>query len=275
MSEQTADQIVQWAERLVPTAAEPPVDGGGGKPQGKAGHLSAEQKQAIRVAYLETGGSVTYAEMGRRCAVIIGREVNRETVAGCFKGPEYEALRKHFDTEIKAGAVERLKAGILPAADAWVRAVDVAGDKGDHKPAKELLMHTGVIEPLDEHGRANGPLVLMAVSFGDMGRGHTLDALTGKPRYYTSEEIEARRRQGGHSMVVQIGIGAGDCDINLGESLAPPDVPMYRDAATGEVLTQAEADERSAKHTNTLTVGTRLPGTPWSEAPPPLREGRG
>jgi hypothetical protein len=33
--------------------------------------------------------------------------------------------------------------------------------KGDHKPAKDLLMHIGTIEPLDEDGRARGPLVLI------------------------------------------------------------------------------------------------------------------
>jgi len=131
------------------------------KPQGRAGHLSAEQKQAIRLAYLETGGTIAYAELGRRCTTLVGREVNRETVAACLKGPEYDALRKHFDTEIKASAIERLKAGILPAADAWVKAIDNAAGKGDHKPAKDLLMHTGTIEPLDDDGRARGPLVLV------------------------------------------------------------------------------------------------------------------
>jgi hypothetical protein len=118
---QTPEQIVKWAEARQDDKQ---------KPQGKSAHLSPEQKQAIRVAYLETGGTVTYADMGRRCASIIGREVNRETVAACLKGPEYDKLRKHFDTEIKASAVERLKAGILPAADAWVKAVDVAADQG-------------------------------------------------------------------------------------------------------------------------------------------------
>ena len=74
------DQIAKWAERQADAE----------KPQGRAGHLSPEQKQAIRVAYLETGGAVTYSEMGRRCVAVIGREVNRETVAACLKGPEYE-----------------------------------------------------------------------------------------------------------------------------------------------------------------------------------------
>ena len=77
------DQIAKWAEQQADAK----------KPQGRAGHLSPEQKQAIRVAYLETGGAVTYSEMGRRCGTVIGRQVNRETVAACLEGPEYDKLR--------------------------------------------------------------------------------------------------------------------------------------------------------------------------------------
>jgi hypothetical protein len=245
---QTPDQIVKWAEGKADAA----------KPQGKAAHLTPEQKQAIRVAYLETGGNVTYADMGRRCAAVIGREVNRETVAACLKGPEYDALRKHFDSEVKASAVERLKAGILPAADAWVKAIDVAADKGDHKPAKELLMHTGTIEPLDDNGRANGPLVLMAVDFGALGRGHVVDPLTGRARYYTDEETETLRRHGGHSMTVQIGCDPSRIKLTP-DPPALPDVPMYRVAGTDELITSEEAARRGEKQ-DVMTIGVQLPG---------------
>jgi len=52
---------------------------------------------------------------------------------------------------------------VVPAADAWVRAINEAADKGDHKPAKDLLMHTGTIERLDEDGRGGGPLMITYV----------------------------------------------------------------------------------------------------------------
>lgn len=52
--------------------------------------------------------------------------------------------------------VERLKAAVLRAADAWVRAIESAADRGDHKPARDLLMHTGTIEPLDKNGAGMG-----------------------------------------------------------------------------------------------------------------------
>jgi hypothetical protein len=44
-----SESIANWAERQ--EAAKKPV--------GRAGHLSAEQKQAIRLTYIESGGTLT------------------------------------------------------------------------------------------------------------------------------------------------------------------------------------------------------------------------
>jgi hypothetical protein len=150
------------------------------KPQGRAAHLSFEEKTAIRLAYLEAGGTLTYIELGRRF------NVNRETVSACLKGPEFEKMRGGFESEVRATAVQRLKAAVIPAADAWVRAIEGAADQGDHKPAKDLLMHTGTIEPLDDDGRARGPMVLVLAKIdgldvvkSDDGQVYDVDPETG------------------------------------------------------------------------------------------------
>jgi hypothetical protein len=74
--------------------------------------------------------------------------VNRDTVGDCLKGPEFERLQKQFEQELRDAAMRRLKGHVLPAADAWCDAVDTAAQRGDHKPARELLLHTGVIAPV-------------------------------------------------------------------------------------------------------------------------------
>jgi hypothetical protein len=260
----TPEQIAEWAERQDEK-----------KPTGVPGHLSAQQKQHIRVEYLATGGTLSYTEMGRRCASLIGRAVNRETVAACMKGPEYDALRKHYDSEIKATAVERLKAGILGAADAWVRSVEVASEKGDHKPAKDLLMHTGTIEPLDDDGRAKGPLVLVMVDSMPGLRGYVAptlppaiesdvypecrpasslprkEPLWSDARTYTREEKEEllSNHEGTH---VQFGIDASDVTMCL-------EPRVLQDAATGRQYTRAEAEELATKR-DVATIGVQLPG---------------
>lgn len=253
MTAHTPEQIAKWAERQHDK-----------KPNGAAAHLSPEQKHQIRTAYLATGGNVTYTEMGARCATIIGRTVNRDTISACLKGPEYDALRKHFDTEIKASAIERLKAGIVPAADAWVRSVEVAADKGDHKPAKDLLMHTGVIEPLDDDGRAKGPLVLVLASVGDRqvyrsgGQTYEIDdkgAAIGAPK-----------------SDVTVFLGVPLSAVETGGALHPAtppansnpaEIPMYRVAGTDAVVTADEGRDLAYKERRDVaTIGLALPGLP-------------
>ena len=118
-----AERIVTWAERQG-TSGEMPAK----RPQGRAGHLRQGDKQAIRLAYLEGGGRVS--------------------VAACLQGQEFEALQQQLEQELRRAAFDRLKANVLPAANAWVDSLDVAARKGDYRGARDLLLHTKVIEPV-------------------------------------------------------------------------------------------------------------------------------
>ena len=128
-----AERIVAWAERHA-NCGELPAK----RPQGRAGHLRHEDKQPIRLAYLEGGGRVT------RLALAAQFNVNRDTVAACLQGQEFEELEQ----ELRRAAFDRLKANVLPAANAWVDSLDVAARKGDYRGARDLLLHTKVIEPV-------------------------------------------------------------------------------------------------------------------------------
>ena len=50
----------------------------GARPEGRAGHLTDEQRHAIRMAYLETGGTITRVALAERF------NVNRDTVGACL-----------------------------------------------------------------------------------------------------------------------------------------------------------------------------------------------
>lgn len=43
----------------------------------------------------------------------------------------------------------------------WRKASEVAGKRGDHRPAKEWMMHAGALEQLPDAGRGNGPAVVI------------------------------------------------------------------------------------------------------------------
>jgi len=48
-----------------------------------------------------------------------------------------------------------------PALRAWLQAQGVAAVRGDHRPARDWLMHAGVIDPLPDAGKGSGPAVVI------------------------------------------------------------------------------------------------------------------
>ena len=74
----------------------------------------------------------------------------RETIAGVLKGDDFEALKRQVNGDMAQEARHAISTHRVKAARAWTRAVDVAAEKGDHKPAKDLLIHTDVIKPIGE-----------------------------------------------------------------------------------------------------------------------------
>jgi len=54
--------------------------------------------------------------------------------------------------DLKAQVAQVLSSQRLKAAEAWGRAIPKAAKKGDHRPARELLIATGDVTPLDSTG---------------------------------------------------------------------------------------------------------------------------
>ena len=108
--------------------------------------MPAERRE-IALAYLSDPDLGTISA----CAKHFNR--TREAIAGCLKGEDFEALRRHVDHEAGESAKGILMRGREKAAKAWVeKAVDTAAEKGDHKPARDLLIATKVIAPAPSTG---------------------------------------------------------------------------------------------------------------------------
>ena len=163
----------------------PPV-----RPEGRAGHLTPEEKTAIRLEYLEHGGRMS------RKAIAAKFRVNRDTVSECLKGQDFERLQKQFEQELREAAMRRLKAHVLPAADAWCDAVDTAAQRGDHKPARELLLHTGVIAPITGVDSTAITVMVGGFSFSGMNIGiqQVSDFRDGDVLTATHDRLTARRQ---------------------------------------------------------------------------------
>ena len=64
------------------------------------------------------------------------------------RGRDYEQLKAVVQKALAEQARDVLKQSTVRAAEKWSReAIDAAAKKGDHKPMRDLLEATGVIEP--------------------------------------------------------------------------------------------------------------------------------
>jgi len=113
-------------------------------PVGRGSQLTPEQRREIQCCALLDGLSAS--EIARRT----GRD--RGTIANVLKAEDSRALRQQLETEAQEAAIKVLRGYSQRAARAWGIAIDAAADKGDHRPAKDLLLHTGAIEPVGDEG---------------------------------------------------------------------------------------------------------------------------
>jgi hypothetical protein len=115
--------------------------------------VTPDERRAIQFAHLTDGLNIS------QLAERFGR--TRETVGGILKGEDFEQIRQQVQAELVAVARASLAGGVSKAAAAWLRSLDVAADRGDHKPSQALLLHTKVIDPISDEGR--GPQVQIVI----------------------------------------------------------------------------------------------------------------
>lgn len=71
--------------------------------------------------------------------------------------------------DLKAQVAQVLSSQRLKAAEAWGRAIPKAAKKGDHRPARELLIATGDVTPLDATGSGVTVVVNMPGAEAQLG----------------------------------------------------------------------------------------------------------
>ena len=84
----------------------------------------------------------------KQIAARVGR--TRETIAAQLRDDDFRALKRELNAEMAEEARHALNGYVRSAAKDWVTASAIAAKRGDHKPAKELLLHAGVIKRLGE-----------------------------------------------------------------------------------------------------------------------------
>lgn len=85
----------------------------------------------------------------------------RRSIARVLKHPDFDTLRERMDEEGRQDALRVLQAHRTVAAQAWTQALGRAAQKGDHRPSRDLLLHTDVISPISQQG--SGPAVIVNI----------------------------------------------------------------------------------------------------------------
>jgi hypothetical protein len=120
---------------------------------GAGSRVTAPERREIQQAHLLEG-------LNRSAlAVRFGR--TRETIASVLQGPDFEQLRAEVDRGEAEDAKAILHRHRIVAANAWAAAVGTAAGKGDHRPARDLLVHTRTIQPVADLARGSAVTIVM------------------------------------------------------------------------------------------------------------------
>ncbi len=120
-----------------------------------------DERRAIQQAHLAEG--LTRRALADR----FGR--TRETIAGVLQGDDFERLCQVVEADLAESVLRKMKAHGVQAANQWFKAADKAAEKGDHKPAKDLLLHTGLLRPIGEGNTGNRVIVQIGLGPGSPG----------------------------------------------------------------------------------------------------------
>jgi len=119
---------------------------------GRGSQVMPDERLAIQRAHLTEGLNQ------RQLADRFGR--TRETIGHVLKEDGFTALKREVYAEMAEEARGALRAHVGKAAKDWLRASGIAAKRGDHRPAKEILLYAGAIDRL---GETPGPQVTVMV----------------------------------------------------------------------------------------------------------------
>lgn len=152
----TNEGIVKWAESRIPAHAEAsasPRVPAPRHPPGRGSRMDDDEIHRVRLDFL--CHSFNRVQLSAK----YGR--TRNTIARCLEGKPFEELRRQVDSEVRDVVRRRMVAKADDAVGHWERSMDVAADRGDHKPSKDWLMHAGVIDPIES--TETGPKVVVQI----------------------------------------------------------------------------------------------------------------
>lgn len=131
----SAQQITEWAE----SQAKDSVVQADRHAPGRGSQMTPDEIRDVRMDFLCNG--LTRVKLAEK----YGR--TRNTISRCLEGEEFEQLRESVLEIAAIDARMLLASKNIDHAKNWNTASDIAALKGDHRPARDALIATGVVQP--------------------------------------------------------------------------------------------------------------------------------
>lgn len=112
----------------------------GGFPPGRGSQLTPAERAEIQQLSLVEG--LSRSEIARRT------RRDRETVRNVLAAEDTKQFADRLASDARDEVVQLLRRTATRAAADWIEASAVAKTRGDHRPARDLLLHARVIEPV-------------------------------------------------------------------------------------------------------------------------------
>ena len=126
---------------------------------GRGNDVSAAEAKEIQLCALLEGLSM------QALADRFGR--TRRTISRVLRRPSFQVMKDQIDAETVTEARQVLASHRTSAAQAWIMAMQKAAQKGWHQGARDLLLHTGTIEPVSQQGTGPSVVVNIGIKAGE------------------------------------------------------------------------------------------------------------
>lgn len=123
-------------------------------PAGRGSQLTPDDRAEIQAL------SLVHGKSNSEIARVTGRD--RGTVAAVLRATDTKELEQQLASDSRQEVLRQLRREALQVSKDWVRASAVASERGDHRPAKDLLLHAKLIDPVDT-GDRGGPKVAVII----------------------------------------------------------------------------------------------------------------
>ncbi len=146
-------KIAEWAASKAAAAPPTAVVPAARHLAGRGSAMTTDEIEAVRFDFLTAG--LSRVQLAKKH----GR--TRATIARCLEGKDFDEMRRAVEVEVRDQIRIRMIRKADSAMQSWEDSLAPAAERGNHKPARDLMLHAGIIDPIES--TESGPKVVVQI----------------------------------------------------------------------------------------------------------------